>query len=128
MLMQSLIKAPHTGEEIELCIYGSIVDFVIRISYPADKVEYKNGFIPAPELGCLRVKSVTGHCIVSGIIDEKIVGDARYCSELVNTILEENMEITETVHCAVQVARQVSMYEMTSEEDDLGSFVEDQVK
>ena len=118
MLMQSVIEAPQTGEEIELCIYGSIVDFVIRISYPADKVEFKSGFVPAPELGCLRVKSVPGHCIVSGIIDEKIVGDVRYCSELVNKILEENMEITEVVHCAVQVVRQVSMYEMTSETED----------
>ena len=32
MLMQSVITAPHTNEEIELCIYGSIIDFVIRIS------------------------------------------------------------------------------------------------
>ena len=115
MLMQSVIKAPQTGEEIELCIYGSIVDFVIRVSYPADKLECKEGFVPSPELGCLRVKSLTGHCIVSGILDEKIVGEARYCSELVDKILEENMEIEEDVHCSVQVVRQVSLYEMTSE-------------
>jgi hypothetical protein len=120
MLMRSIIKAPHTGEEIELCIYGSIVDFVIRISNPANEDGYENGFVPEPELGCLRVKSIPGHCIVSGIIDEKIVGEARYCAELVNTILEENMEITETIHCSVQVARQISLYEISSEtEDDL---------
>ncbi|MCM8525306.1 MAG: hypothetical protein NE327_02240 [Lentisphaeraceae bacterium] len=118
MLMQSVIKAPQTGEEVELCIYGSIVDFVIRVSSPADKVEYKEGYVPAPELGCLRVKSLPGHCIVSGILDEKIVGDARYCSELVDKILEENMEITEEVHCSVQVVRQVSVYEMTSESEE----------
>ena len=118
MLMQSVIEAPQTGEQIELCIYGSIVDFVIRISCPADKVEIKNGFVPEPELGCLRVKSVPGHCIVSGIIDEKVVGDVRYCSELVNKILEENMEITEVVHCSVQVVRHISLYEMTSESED----------
>ena len=31
MFMQSIIKSPHSGQEIELCIYGTIVDFVIRI-------------------------------------------------------------------------------------------------
>ena len=118
MLMQSVIKAPQTGEEIELCIYGSIVDFVIRVSSPADQVEYKEGYVPVPELGCLRVKSLPGHCIVSGILDEKIVGDARFCSELVDKILEENMEITEEVHCSVQVVRHVSLYEMTSETEE----------
>ncbi len=118
MLMQSEIEAPQTGEKIELCIYGSIIDFVIRISYPADSNEVKSGYAPAPELGCLRVKTLPGHCIVSGIIDEKIVGEVRYCAELVNKILEENMEITETVHCAVQVSRQISMYEMTSETEE----------
>lgn len=119
MLMQSIIKAPQTDEEIELCIYGSIVDFVIRVSYPSDKIEYTKGYLPVPELGCLRVKTLPGHCIVSGILDEKIVGDARYCCELVDKILEENMEITEEIHCSVQVVRQVSIYEVTAEEDDL---------
>ena len=117
MLMQSVIKAPQTGEEIELCIYGSIVDFVIRVSYPSDKQELNQGYVPAPELGCLRVKTLPGHCVVSGILDELIVGDAKYCSELVTKILEENMEIAEEIHCSVQVVRQVSVYEMSTEEE-----------
>jgi hypothetical protein len=119
MLMQSTIKTPHTGEEIELCIYGSIVDFVIRISEPSSDVNFTKGFLPPPELGCLRVRTLPGHCIVSGILDEKIVGDIRYCQELVNKILEENLEIEEVVHCAVQVSRQISLYEITSEESYL---------
>lgn len=119
MFLQSIIEAPKTGQEIELCIYGSIVDFVIRISKPAEQIEYTKGFIPEPEYGSLRVRTIPGHCIVSGIIDETIVGDVRYCQELINKILEENMEIEETVNCSVQVVRQVALYEITSEEDDL---------
>ena len=118
MFMQSIIEAPKTGQEIELCIYGTIVDFVIRISQPDSTIEYTKGFVPPPELGCLRVRTVQGHCIVSGLIDETIVGDVRYCQELVNKILEENMEIDENIHCAVQVMRQVSLYEISSEEDE----------
>ena len=119
MLMRSTITTPQTGLEVELCIYGSIVDFVIRISHPEDQIEYTKGFIAPPELGCLRVRSVSGNCIVTGLLDEKIVGDGRYCQELVNVILEENMEISESVHCAVQVMRQVSLYEMSSATEEI---------
>jgi len=117
--MQSIIKVPQTGIEVELCIYGSIVDFVIRVSHPEDQIEYSSGFIAPPELGCLRVRSVSGNCIVTGLLDEKVVGEGRYCQELVNIILEENMEITEAVHCAVQVVRQVSLHEMSSETEEI---------
>ncbi len=119
MMMRSLIRTPQTNEEIELCIYGSIVDFVIRVSYPAGKGgEYAKGYTPSPELGCLRVKTVPGHCIVSGILDEKLLGDSKHCKELVDKILEENMEITEELHCAVQVVRQVELYELKPEESE----------
>ena len=117
MFMQSIIKSPHNNREIELCIYGTIVDFVIRISHPEDKIEYTRGFVPPPELGSLRVRTIQGHCIVSGIMDESIVGDVKNCKELVDLILEENMEIDETVHCSVQVMKQVSLYEVSSGED-----------
>ena len=114
MLMRSQLNVPKTKKLIELCIYGSIVDFVIRVSYPDNPAKDL-----APELGCLRVRTLGDQCIVTGILDEEIVGDSRYCQQLVNLILEENMEITETVSYSVQVTRQISLCEMSSNEGDL---------